>query len=204
MRGKIPILAATLLFLAAAPRALEAKNDQSLVIGLGLGGHIFDTIDGFREEDELFSEVSAAGMTELFAEWYLIGDFGIGLRNVTIGGREEVPFMETTVMREFEISNQLFTLNWVPLGSEGYTRLGIWVGTGTSEYTATLGSGGVTSEIVSKGSAVMEGIYLDWGGEAFGARAGIAHLATSLGAIGDIEVDGTGLSISFDLRLAFK
>ena len=189
------------VLLAGSPA--HAQNDQTVVIGFGLGIHFFEAKDDVREG--FFLDVDAAGMSEFLVEWYLFDEIGIGARAINFGVKETATtFGGATAEMEIEISNFFFTLNWVPFGASGYTRMGLLAGVGSSEYEVTVTDfSGASSSDSSTGSASLAGIYVDWGGEGFGARFGGHIISTDLDRINGATADGSGSSLYFDLRWAF-
>ena len=130
----------------------------------------------------------------------------------------------------WDISNNLATVHWVFWGENDYARAGVILGVGASEYKyeASIGYGTYSSYSSASeactasslacvggsttGSASLGGIYLDWGGEDFGARVGYHSLSTSLdpiyvssssSTIGPYTVDGSSTFTYLDLRWAF-
>ena len=76
-------------------------------------------------------------------------------------------------------------------------------GIGTAEYEATRTFGSSSFSGTSTGPATLAGIYVDWGGDFFGARFGANVISTDLGDINGLEVDASGTSLYFDFRWAF-
>ncbi len=179
-----------------------AENDQTFVIGLGAGLHFFSTTDNARSNFILAPNV--AGMSEFFGEWYVFGELGIGVRFINFGVTETVTASGGSSETTLDVNNVIFTVNWVPFGASGYTRMGLMAGAGPSDYELTqTNSAGASTTQSASGTAALAGIYVDWGGESFGARFGGNFIFTDLGDINGAPADGSGTTIYFDLRWAF-
>jgi len=214
------VLVASLLFISTA-----YANDQTVVIGLGMGGFVYNTVDTPREgSGGIWNDLDTldkAGQGKVFIEWYLFGDIGIGFHNITTSSGVKYIGAYTEITREVSISNNFVTAQWIFSGSEDYTRLGIIGGIGSSTYTwnykceSRLSSGCSFNEInlESKGQATLGGVFIDWGAEDFGARFGYTSITTtgygefketSTNATLEVDdLDGSGGGIYFDLRWAW-
>jgi len=214
MNGRWIIVAfamAAMTVFPGEPRAQEGGGGQNVVIGAGFGSHAF-TPSHHTETVAGNFNVSAALMTQAYAEWYVFSTLGFGLRFVSFGAGQtssgSVTVGSTTASAsnnvDVAVSNFLATVNWIPLGAEGYARLGVLAGLGVSEYSLTASSTGLPSDSVKlSGTAVLAGAYVDWGGDEFGARFGIQQLTTNLGESGGKKVDASGREFYLDLRWAF-
>ena len=179
-----------------------AENDQTVVIGLGAGLHFFSTTDNARSNFILAPDL--AGMNEIFGEWYIFGEVGFGVRLISFGVMETVTTSGGSSEKELNVNNVIFTINWVPFGASGYTRMGLMAGAGPSDYEFTqTDTAGTSTTDSASGTAALAGIYVDWGGESFGARFGGNFISTDLGDINGAPADGSGTTIYFDLRWAF-
>jgi hypothetical protein len=189
-----------------AGRQARAENDQTAVIGFGFGIHTFSQTDDFRRGQSPFIlELDIAGMGQLYAEWYLLEEIGLGVRLMSLGVTEEViGFGGTGGTKELSVRNVLGTVTWVPVGATGYTRLGLIAGAGVSDYEATNTFPGQEFSGSTSGLAALLGIYVDWGGKDFGARFGANVLSTQLDKLDGAEVDASGTAFYFDLRWAFE
>ncbi len=191
-----------------------AENNQTVVVGVGLGLHSFAGSDDLREGSDLFGnidEVRVSGVTLWYIEWYVFGNIGFGFnshnqtvsRSYTSGGE--------SIDHKWNIDSYLVTLNLIPLGGTRYARMGIFVGTGTSTYKIEETVSGTSSDYEASesvsGPATTAGIYIDWGGEGFGMRAGYKYLATNFPDIetssGDASVSASGGTLHLDFRWAF-
>lgn len=191
--------------------AETGRNDQRWVIGAGLGTHQFSTPHKAGSTGDTIEIVSLLAQ-QVFAEWYVLDEVGFGVRMVSFDA--EVTSTATGTINGIaysaesiigvDIDNLLFTINWIPLGKEGYTRMGVLAGIGTSTYavTETYDPGPDSSEATS-GTAALAGVYVDWGGAGFGARGGLQVLTTSLDDIDGESVDVSGNELFLDLRWAF-
>jgi len=202
------------LLLLALPA--QAQQDQSAVIGLGFGIHKFAEQDDIRkyQEQVFLISPSAAGMLELFGEWYPLQRLGIGLRFLTLGYTEEVIFFGgVTVTSEVSIDSTLLTVTFIPfITDDGYVRFGILGGAGGSKYNykESLEAAPIKLEGSwdTSGTAVLGGGYVDWGADGFGARFGIHVIRTDFDPLliegqPPLNVDGDGTAWYFDLRWAF-
>ena len=172
--------------LSSLPFTLSA-NDQDVVIGLDVGGGSFSTIDETRKDGvacSICSDLTSVTTLNLYAEWYLFDSIGIGYRGSSASGGWELFASNVKVTHKWTSTNSLLTGNWIFWGETEYTRAGAIIGAGSSkyEYKATGESGSVKVELPyeTSGSASMFGIFLDWGGESFGARLGYDSIATTL------------------------
>ncbi|MDH5753029.1 MAG: hypothetical protein OEZ59_11530, partial [Deltaproteobacteria bacterium] len=189
-----------------APSA-RAANDHVVVAGLGAGIHTFDKADDVRS-DPFMKDIDDGITTFIGAEWYFLGDLGLGLRDTTIlSGRlgEEGGLRKTDTV---EFNTFMLTINYMPLViMDGYTRMGVLAGHGKATYKRTINYI-IEESFEAAGSATMKGIYLDWGGDEFGARLGYNTLNTKLGRINmgggsRLDVDISGSHWYFTLRMAF-
>lgn len=179
-----------------------AENDQTVVVGLGSGIHNFSQTDELRNS---FLDINYAGASDLYLEWYLFEEIGLGVRLNSLGVQESLVGLSSSIEREFSINNKFITVNWVPVGGTSYTRFGLLAGLGRSTYEYDERVDGVTVYSKSSdGPAVLFGGYVDWGAEDFGARFSLKKMNTNLGTIEGSQVDASGISWGFDLRWAFK
>ena len=196
----VAALVAAMGLLAAGARA---DNDQTVVIGFGGGGYHMDGDDVHGSRDML--------AYHLYAEWYALGELGFGYRRtqtVDVGG---VATCEVGICETVTVTTDMLTVNWVPLGSKRYARLGLVGGYGIAQYqfqgTVAILKG-PTEKVSTSGTAALAGIYFDWGGTGFGARLGYDALFTQLkdatSASGvRLKTDGSGYMTYLDLRWAF-
>lgn len=206
MKSNIPVLLIALFFVAVCSPNLYAQdgaNDQTVVIGFGFGIHNYSETDAIRNYGLIFEDDVV--MTQLYVEWYVFEKIGFGFRLISLGVRETGPTFGGTSETELSVDNNIFTVNWVPLGADSYARLGLLAGAGNSTYEVTQSGTSMTdSSVSSSGTATLLGIYVDWGGEDFGARFGVNFLGTDLDDINGLTADASGTSIYFDLRWAFN
>ena len=172
--------------LANLPFTLSA-NDQDVVIGLDVGGGSFSTIDETRKDGvacSICSDLTSVTTLNLYAEWYLFDSIGIGYRGSSASGGWELFASNVKVTHKWTSTNSLLTGNWIFWGETEYTRAGAIIGAGSTTYkykaTAESSSAKVELPFETTGSASMFGIFLDWGGESFGARLGYDSIATTL------------------------
>jgi hypothetical protein len=210
-------LRALILALALAASALPASaNDQTVVIGAGLGIHSFSDTDDVREGSALFGgedELTQAALVHYYVEWYALDDLGFGARVMGLGAGRSYSSAADKLEQDVSIAATFLTVNWVPIGSESYVRFGVLGGIGSAryevheKYTDNAGTASYDETESTTGSATLLGGYIDWGGESFGARFGLDVLSTDLDkldvAAGELEVDGSGTAFYLDLRWAF-
>lgn len=197
--------------LAGTGRA--AENNQTVVLGGGIGSHTFAKSDDVRQGISLFGgadEIKNAGMSEVYLEWYALGTVGFGLRVVGLGATRTYTIFTTEVKQTLQVDLGFLTVNWVPVGATSYARLGLLAGAGSATYRMTTTvTGQPDLKGSATGSATLLGIYIDWGGEDFGARFGANSISTSLGDFTTsstspkLKVDGSGTSVYLDLRWAW-
>lgn len=216
-RWTIALTALSLVFVFAASPA--RANDQEFVVGAGLGGFNFSESDDFRQGSDEFNgsdEIDAGVLFQLYGEWYLLDDIGFGLRLMSVTGARTYENQFAKLEDTANVQATLITVNWIPLGSEDYVRLGLMGGLGGASYEAKrtftdkegiLGGDSEDSESTS-GTASLLGVYVDWGADGFGARFGVSQLYTDLDPIKsggeELAVDGTGTAWYFDLRWAWE
>lgn len=203
------VLAIALMAFFAKPAL--AQNDQTFVIGLGVGIHTFSKTDEMRQTFVLAGDYG--GLGQFWGEWYLLDYLGIGIKNMGINTGEKAISGGDSFEREVDVDTNLITVQFLPyISSDDYTRIGIYGGVGSStyEYKETLILSGITysASVSSSGPAINYGAFVDWGAEDFGARFGYGFLNTTLD---DLDtggqkwaVDGSGSHWYFDLRWAFE
>ncbi len=215
MDKKRTLLVLLILIINGFAFSIYAENDQTVVMGVGYGIHSFNEIDDTRAGSDYFGnvdEVNVAGTLRFYLEWYMFENLGLGAKLHNLGVSRTYSTWTSSTEQKWEINNIFATVNIVPIGGKGYARFGILAGFGPSsyQYTATtIGTGDDTSLSESKSSmATLLEAYIDWGGEAFGARLAYSSLSV---AYDDLEAsDGTKTPISasggafcLDLRYAF-
>ena len=194
-----------------------AQKEQAVVIGFGLGIHNYSETDDVRRDFFFLEDVG--GLAQLYGEWYPFERLGFGLRGQSIGSSETLIFFGTEFTTEVDVNTLFITLQYLPfISDDGYVRIGLLGGIGPStyEFTESQTIGGISDSQSSETSApaVLGGVYIDWGGEDFGARFGINALRTDFDKLetpGLVtpsatelrEVDGSGTNFYFDLRWAF-
>ena len=179
-------------------------NDQTYVIGIGLGGA------SYKEKPEFFydSEKITKGANPFF-EWYLFDSFGLGLKSITLQSADQYDYEDgkTITYQPLNIVSNLITINWIISGEKDYSRFGLTFGTGNSEIS--LSSGGSGSGYSTSGSASSLGIFFDWGADGFGARVGYDSVSNSFGEFktrsrNEKNITGTGGLGYLGFRWAFK
>ena len=216
--GKFAVLLITACACTLAYARGALANDQEFVIGLGLGVHSFSQSDDVRKGSNYFGgtdEIKSAGLVQLYGEWYVFDDVGLGLRFISLSGGRTYSSASQQLDQTVTVGSTLITANWILLGSQNYTRLGLIGGLGSATYevnekfTDSSGTFAEYDETASTdGTAALLGIYVDWGGEDFGARFGLNSLSTNLDKLKvqgqELDVDGSGVSLYLDLRWAFE
>ena len=190
-----------------------ADNDQTVVVGMGVGIHTYAGSDDIRRGLPQFGgsdAITNAGMAEVFVDWFALGTLGVGLRDRYMSTSRMYSGSGTTIHQTVDVDMGFVTVTWVPLGATSYARLGIMGGVGNAQYTASqTATGQPDTRASTHGSADLLGIYLDWGGEGFGARVGFDSVRTSLadlvfpGSAVRNKVDASGNTAYFDLRWAW-
>ncbi|MCH8882896.1 MAG: hypothetical protein IIA41_05275 [SAR324 cluster bacterium] len=131
--NRIVLVTASILAGLALSAAPAAANNQEWVLGLGLGVYSFSEIDEVRQDDPVLgSELDTGALFQGYVEWYALEEIGFGYRVIGIGtGRSAVdPATGDKLEQTVGIALSLFTINWVPIGAESDTRLGIMLGIG--------------------------------------------------------------------------
>ena len=202
MIKRLSFMAALILpLLLAAPYA-RAENDQTVVIGIGGGGYTV-------EEDEIHGDRTMM-LSHLYLEWYALGSLGFGLRRTVMLETGAPLLLVFGGIEVFSAQSNMVTVNWIVLGSQSYARLGLVAGAGNAkyEYDGVLLFGVVERHVKTSGSATLGGIFLDWGGDGFGARLGYDAVSTKLDdvdvpGVGMVKADASGSAAYLDLRWAF-
>jgi len=186
---------------------LVFANDQTYVIGIGVGGA------SYKEKPEFFydSEKITKGRNINF-EWYLFNSIGLGLKTVSLQSPDSVYSKsdgttggEQGIYQPLTIDSNLITINWIISGEKDYSRFGLTFGAGNSKLTKITRDGVGYS---SSGSATSLGIFFDWGADGFGARLGYDSVSNSFGEFKSgsrnvKNITGTGGLGYFGLRWAF-
>ncbi len=186
---------------------LVFANDQTYVIGIGVGGA------SYKEKPEFFydSEKITKGRNINF-EWYLFNSIGLGLKTVSLQSPDSVYSKsdgttggEQGIYQPLTINSNLITINWIISGEKDYSRFGLTFGAGNSKLTKITRDGVGYS---SSGSATSLGIFFDWGADGFGARLGYDSVSNSFGEFKSgsrnvKNITGTGGLGYFGLRWAF-
>lgn len=211
--NRIALVTASVLAGLALTAAPAAANNQEWVLGLGLGVYSFSEIDEVRQDDPVLgSELDTGALFQGYVEWYALEEIGFGYRVMGIGtGRSAVdPATGDKLEQTVGIGLSLFTINWVPIGAESDTRLGVMLGIGGAVYenevsiTDAVTGAKLSASDTSEGSAVLVGVYLDFGGGGFGGRVGMHSIDTDLDDLSDgSRVDGSGVAFYGDIRWAF-
>ncbi len=193
--------------------SILAENNQTVVLGGGSGPHNFSGRDNTREGGRFTPGVYSGGGFRLFSEWYVLGNFGIGLlANYQTAFRDYSDYEnDVSVTQTWTIRHYFGTINIIPFGGETYARMGLYVGGGPSEYSVKQEVWSATTDddetFTVNGTATTYGIYGDWGGDFFGMRAGVQFIDSNYP---DMEVDNqsykissSGATMHFDFRWAF-
>lgn len=191
---------------------VAAGNNQTLVIGGGIGLWDYSSSDDVRGDNiNIPADTRVnnnANTTELFLEYYLIDDTGIGYRDINISSSRtisDVPEYEETV----EVRYQLYTAQWILFGEDSYYRLGVFGGLGDAEYTYDTKSPLYAGKYTVDGLAQTFGLFFDWGIDGLGSRISYYFIETQFEDItlnnsyGNRKIDGSGEMISFTVRWAF-
>lgn len=202
MRTRLLLFSASLLAAAMAlPPGARAQNSQFIVVGAGLGNFRYSTTDDVRAGGLGLDAFDNAAQAQLYVEWYAFGPLGFGLRQHRSGGFQGGGFGYD---RDVNVQALLVTGHWVVWGAQDYARVGLLAGVGPVTYEFTLTPpGGASYSDSTSGTEALLGGYLDWGGDGFGARAGVNLVATSIGDMHGASADGSGTGLYLDLRWAF-
>lgn len=183
-------LAVVVLFAATTARA---RNDQTVVIGVGVGpAGTSDAVAGSQQ-------VTAS---HLYAEWYVLGAAGLGVRRIALtdGGLLDL-------LSDYSVTVTLATGHWVAYGAQEDLRIGLIAGVGRADYHYRP-NGWFSNDLETSGTAALAGAYLDKGGSGLGVRIGLDYLWTRLDPLavpgqGEQAADAGGASLYLDLRWAF-
>ena len=123
---------------------------------------------------------------------------------------EEITFNSSKFESELKITGNILTVQYLPfISGDGYTRIGLMLGGGPMKYEFTQTAGVFSDSVDTSGTGTLLGLYIDWGGDVFGARFGVGQLDTSFDQLSDpnlgsLDVDGSGTNFYLDLRWAFN
>jgi len=186
-------------------------ENNPFILGFGLGGHNFSSEkDEYRQMD---AKIDAGLTINLFMEYYLTQNIGIGFKTFVVSATRE----NTNFQEEMSITTSFFTVSlWFPLSTKnkGYSHFGLVGGVGSGLYSVDVKNkttGNVLSEWEAEGTASLMGVFLDWGGEIFGARIGYNQILTEFGNMSRQDtysstaynVDGSGSGVVFEFRWAW-
>lgn len=199
--------------LTALPGVAQANN-QTVVLGLGLGVYEFSGSDDVRDDDPVLGDsLDSGALVHFYVEWYALDTVGFGYRAIGVAtGRDaRDPSTGDEVDQTVSLGAGIFTFHWVPWGSEEDTRFGVMLGIGGGDYenevTFTDGATGndTTATDSTDGTVGLFGAYIDFGGDLFGGRVGIESLDTNLDDFDDgSSADASGLGYYVDVRWAFQ
>ena len=205
------ILAMALLFLAGNAQA--QKKEQRFIIGFGLGKHQYDDTDAARA-NKLTNPDQSAPAFDLYFEWYPATRLGIGLRAMeSLEAHSQAQPSGYTLHTVADTGTLAVTLNLIPwISDSGYSRFGFIAGVGRTGYAFNASLEGPDGYSVQSDSWSTSGpsqlyqIYLDWGGDVFGARIGIGKLKTDLDPLNDgtnfYDADASGNQFLLEFRWA--
>ena len=189
--------------------SIRAENDQTLVFDLGFGFQFFNEADEFRDANTFVNNISWIGHAG--AELYLFDFMGIGVKQLNIYGASD----HLELRKEYAIQNSVATLNFVPFGSDRYARIILVVGLGKGKYNARElweddhdSSNNYDYTGYVEGPVTLGQILADWGGDAWGLRAGVSYLLTDFDDLElgpkTYEINGSGWGFcALSVRYAF-
>ncbi len=178
-----------LVFLLISSPA-SAENNQTVVLGFGLGSFSF-------QEQEL-NDIESVIYGSEFLEWYVLDEIGIAIRN------HKFYKSDSSEDDEFLLTHIHLAITWVFWGSSSDLRTAAYIGYGPGNLTYS--SEEEQLDITEQVNTASGGVFLDWGGETFGVRLGVHMISGSF----DYEegsssgtIDGSATSFDVGLRLAF-
>lgn len=187
MRGVLAILFS--LILLSSP--VIAANNQTVVIGFGMGPFDFKDDDLGKIDNILYGSE--------YAEWYLLDEIGLGIRTHKFYKTGSSDSSEELLM-----ANVNLTLTWILFGSSSEFRMAAYIGYGPGGVSYKNSSAGI--DVTASADTKSGGLFMDWGGETWGARLGYHMVAASF----DFEegpvsgtIDGSGNSFDLGFRIAF-
>ncbi len=188
-KGK-SLLGFILLLLMTSPAAI-AQNNQTFVIGFGIGAYTYEDNNLKNTEDTYYGSE--------FLEWYLFGEVGLGLRTHKLYKTGSSDSDEEILM-----ANLNYTVNWVFLGTNEDFRMTFYAGYGPGWISYSNEKANI--DITETANTSSGGIFLDWGGKTWGARLGFHIVSASFEYKEDAvsgTVNGSGSSVDIGVRLAF-
>ncbi|MDH5752900.1 MAG: hypothetical protein OEZ59_10860 [Deltaproteobacteria bacterium] len=203
-RVVLALLALTLM----GPAHSWADNDHKVVIGVGAGPYGFHGVDEAREDDGTFPDMDGGGTQHFYAEWYVLGNLGLGFQKTHADVSEVVEIGFFPVEKRVDLDINFITVHWVPyVSSSKYVRYIVVGGMGSANYTLSYSAiNNVTYD--TSGSAMMLGALVDWGDDGIGGRFGLDIIKTSLDPFdvggNKVSADGSGNKFHLDLRYAFN
>ncbi len=188
----------------------------NVLLGVGTSYHVFSDDDYFRKGTGLFGdddEITGAAGLYFNAELLLNDTFSLslpvglsaGYRIQTMeGGYEYSTIGGYTVERKVQIVDNIGYVNvFVPIDDEKYWLIGGSVGLGASNYKVTWDGDNpayVDTEESSSGTIVPLSIFLDWGADGFGGRAGYTYVMSDYADINGETPKGDGNRFFIELR----
>lgn len=207
----------------------------NFVVGFGVGEFSFSTTDSERGPltqfgTAAFPVVEAGGeiidnasLRQLFIEVYH-GHYGLGLRQIIVFNKFNRIFTADNggtkfrALQNVEITHNFLTGQFVyPVSKAKSIYVGGILGVGKSDYTSTYIYSfiididvDIQEQFTAEGSSTLAGVFLDLGGDAFGARVGLHQIWSKLGAfsgpngvVSGSNADATGWAWYVDLRYLF-
>lgn len=113
MKSNVPVLLIAIFLVAVCSPNLYAQddtNDQTVVIGLGIGIHSFSETDGVRQNTFILGD-DAAGMSQLIVDWYVFEKIGFGFRRINFGVTETVSALGAMAGTKLIADSNIFTVN---------------------------------------------------------------------------------------------
>ncbi len=173
--------------------------------------------DVVRAGDSGWEELNMGGGFDMFLEYYLSENFGLGFKTNSIvfsrtNSNDATQKQDFTVVHTHIIGNF-----WFPLSTRnhGYTHFGLTGGIGSSTYKVSVKQNDEETAVwEATGPSTSLGAFFDWGGDVFGARLGYNVITTNFDKLkqtetqgiannSELDVDGSGSNINVSIRWAF-
>jgi len=168
-----------------------AANNPTFVIGGGVGSYNFD--------DENLKSVSNILYGSKFIEWYVFDDIGIGLRD-----QQFYKTNSSASDEDFLMVNVNLTITWRFWAVSSNLSMAAYAGYGPGYVSYSNEDAQI--DITETTNTTSGGIFLDWGGERWGARLTIHRVSADFDyedGLNSGTISGSGSSVDVGIRLAF-
>lgn len=196
----------------------ESIFDCNVLLGVGTFYHHFSGSDDFRKGSGLFGdddEITGMGGLDFHAELLLNDTFslslpfglGVGYKIQTMeGGYKYSTTFGYTIERKVQIINNIgYATAYIPLGDARYWLIGCSAGLGASSYKISWeGSNPAYNDTKdsASGMVIPLSLFIDWGADGFGGRAGYTYVLSDYDDILGSTPDGDGSQFFIELRYA--